>query len=135
LSAARPHLRTFLDASVPDSVAVVLRRHGHESILHRDVLPEGSSDPVVCATALANEAILVAIDGDMKSFAKRFGISHGSTRFARLNLIRLCCNEVLASKRLDQAMSFLENEWKVSETKTARRLWIEIGPHWLKTNR
>jgi predicted nuclease of predicted toxin-antitoxin system len=120
---------------VPDSVAVVFRNHGHEAILHRDALPERTSDLVVCATALANQAILVAIDADMKTFAKRFGISHGSERFARLNLIRICCNEVLAAKRLEQAMSFIINEWAVSNGKVARRLWVEIGPHSLKTNR
>lgn len=135
MKSSRPILRTFLDAGVPDSVAEVFHKHGHVAILHREALPEKSTDAVVCATALANDAILVAIDGDMKTFAKRFGISHGSSRFAKLNIIRLCCNEVLASKRLDQAMTFIEHEWQVSEEKTARRLWVEIGPHFLRTNR
>lgn len=135
MSAGRPHLRTFLDAGVPDSIAEVFRKHGHLAILHREALPEKSTDAVVCATALANDAILVAIDGDMKTFAKRFGISHGSDRFARLNIIRLCCNEVLAAKRLGQAMSFIEHEWAISEEKSARRLWVEIGPHFIRSNR
>jgi predicted nuclease of predicted toxin-antitoxin system len=135
LKSQRPILRTFLDAGVPDSVASVFRKHGHTAILHREALPEKSTDAVVCATALANDAILVAIDGDMKTFAKRFGISQGSTRFARLSIIRLCCNEVLASKRLEHAMSFIEHEWSVSEEKAARRLWVEIGPHFLRSNR
>jgi predicted nuclease of predicted toxin-antitoxin system len=65
-------------------------------------LPEGEPDTVVCATALANDAILVAIDGDMKQLARRFGQSVKSERFKRLSVIRLCCNEVLA-KRLGQA--------------------------------
>jgi predicted nuclease of predicted toxin-antitoxin system len=135
LKAAGLILRTFLDAGVPDSVADVFRKYGHFSILHREALAEKSTDAVVCAAALANDAILVAIDGDMKTFAKRFGVSHSSDRFARLNIIRLCCNEVLASKRLDQAMTFIEHEWSVSEAKTARRLWVEIGPHFLRSYR
>lgn len=135
MKSQRPILRTFLDAGVPDSVADIFRKHSHLAILHREALPEKSTDAVVCATAMANDAILVAIDGDMKTFAKRFGISQGSTRFARLNIIRLCCNEVLASKRLDHAMTFIEHEWSVSEEKTARRLWIEVGPHFLRSNR
>lgn len=107
----------------------IFRNHGHAVILHREALPEKSTDAVVCATALA---ILVAIDGDMKTFAKRFGISQGSTRFARLNIVRLCCNEVMSAKRLEQAMSFVEHEWAISEKKKASRLWVEIGPHSVK---
>lgn len=120
---------------MPDSVANVLETSGHKAILHRDALAEKTPDDVVCATALANEAILVAIDQDMKRLAQRFGIGRGSTRFARLSLIWLCCNETLAAKRLQQALSFIEHEWNVSEEKTARRLWVDIGPHFLRTNR
>lgn len=135
MSLKRPHLRVFLDAGVPDSVANVFKSSGHTAILHREALLEKTPDDVVCATALANDAILVAIDADMKGLAKRFGISSGSDRFARLSIIRICCNEVLASKRLDQAMSFVEHEWTISAEKVARRLWVDIGPHWLRSNR
>jgi predicted nuclease of predicted toxin-antitoxin system len=116
-------------------VGAVLAKHGHDVVYYRDVLPEKVADDVVCSTALANEAILVAVDADMKQFAKRFGISHGSSRFDRLSLVRLCCNEVLASKRLDQAMSLIEHEWTFSDEKVARRLWVDIGSHWLRSNR
>jgi hypothetical protein len=75
----------------------------------------------------------------MKQFPRRFGISRtgssGDDRFARLSIIRLCCLETLAAKRLDQAMTFVEHEWVVSEDKVARRLWVEIGPHHLRSNR
>jgi predicted nuclease of predicted toxin-antitoxin system len=96
---------------VPDSVGEVFKDSEHAVIYHRDVLPDKAPDPVVCATALANNAILVAIDSDMKQFPRRFGISRGSDRFAGLSIIRICCNEVLASKRLAQAMSLIEHEW------------------------
>jgi predicted nuclease of predicted toxin-antitoxin system len=135
LSPDRPQLRTLLDAGVPDSVADVLKERGHHVILYREVLPEGEPDTVVCATALANDAILVAIDGDMKQLARRFGQSVKSERFKRLSIIRLCCNEVLAAKRLGQAMTLIEHEWAVSEEKVARRLWIDIGPHFVRSNR
>jgi hypothetical protein len=98
-------------------------------------LPERIDDDVVCTTALANDAILLAIDPDMKRFPKRYGISHGSPRYANLSLIWIGCNEVLAAKRLEQAMSLIEHEWKVSDEKAARRLWIEIGPHHIRTYR
>jgi predicted nuclease of predicted toxin-antitoxin system len=124
-----------LDAGVPDSVGGILSKHGHEVIYYRDLLPEKVTDDVVCSTALANDAVLVAIDADMKKFAKRFGISQGSTRFDRLSLLWLCCNEVLAAKRLDQAMSLIEHEWQFTGEKSSRRLWVEIGAHHFRTNR
>jgi predicted nuclease of predicted toxin-antitoxin system len=113
----------------------MFRASGHHVILHREVLAEKTADDVVAATALANAAILLAIDPDMKRFPKRFGISQGSTRFEKLSLIWVCCNETMAAKRLQQAMSLIEHEWNVSEEKTARRLWIEVGPHHLRSNR
>jgi hypothetical protein len=131
----RLQLRTFLDAGVPDSVGLVFKEYGHLVIFHREALPEKTPDDIVCATALLNKAILVGIDGDVRRFPQRYGISRGSDRFLRLNLIGLCCNEVLAAKRLKQAMSFIEHEWNVSEEKVARRLWVEIGPHHLRSNR
>ncbi|MHC2619420.1 hypothetical protein ACVIW2_001452 [Bradyrhizobium huanghuaihaiense] len=113
----------------------MFRGRGHFVILYREALPERIDDDVVCSTALANDAILLAIDPDMKRFPKRYGISHGSTRYAKLSLIWVGCNEVLAAKRIEQAMSLIEHEWKNSDEKASRRLWIEIGPHSIKTNR
>jgi predicted nuclease of predicted toxin-antitoxin system len=134
LSVGRPDLLVFLDAGVPDSVGAAFIAASHAVIFHRDMLPDKTPDPVVCATALRNKATLVAIDTDMKQFPRRFGISRGNDRFAGLSIIRICCNEVLASKRVAQAMTFIEHEWSCTD-KAARRLWVEIGSHHLRTNR
>ena len=130
-----PKLRTFLDAGVPDSVGRIFSDAGHSVIYHREALDDGVADEVVCATALANDAILVAIDGDMKRIAKRYGMTPQNERFQRLNVIRLCCNEPLAAKRVVQALSLIQHEWNYSQEKTARRLWIDIGPHFIRTHR
>jgi predicted nuclease of predicted toxin-antitoxin system len=135
VTAERPTLRIFLDAGVPDSVGAVFEKDGHYVIHYRDVLPEKVVDQVVCATALKNNAILVGIDRDMKEFPRRFGVAPNSDRFKRLSIIRLCCNETLASKRLEQAMTLIEHEWAFSEEKFARRLWVDVGPHHIRTNR
>jgi predicted nuclease of predicted toxin-antitoxin system len=124
-----------LDAGVPDSVGETLQARGHRVILYRQALPESINDDGVCTAALANDAILLAIDPDMKRFPKRYRISHGSPRYERLSLIWIGCNEVLATKRLGQAMSLIEHEWKFADEKAARRLWIEIGPHHIRTMR
>lgn len=51
---------------------------------------------VVAATALANDAILVAIDKDMKQIAQRYGMTPRNTRFERLSLIQICCDEIFS---------------------------------------
>lgn len=128
-------LKVFLDAGVPDSVGRVFSDYGYTVIYHRNALPEGSADEVVCATALANNAILVAIDGDMKQLAKRYGVTPQGDRFSKLNIIRLCCNEVLAAKRLGQALSLIDHELQFSKAKTSRRMWVDVLPHQLRTHR
>ena len=128
-------LRMLLDAGVPDSVDNVLAGSGHEVIFYRDVLPERTPDLVVARTAIANGAVLVAIDNDMRHIAKKYGAAAQKGRFAQLSLIHICCDEVMASKRLKQAMSFVELEWAISTEHAARRMWVDIGPHFLKTNR
>jgi hypothetical protein len=119
---------------VPDSVGDVLKAHGHLVIFHRDVLSEKTPDDVVCATALENDAILVAIDADMKRMAKRYGAAV-APRFEKLSLIQLCCTGPAAAARVDQAMALIEQEWAFVRAKAARRLWIDISTHFIRTNR
>jgi len=128
-------IRAFLDAGVPDSVGRTFIKCGHLAIYHREALPDKTPDSVVAASALANDAVLVAIDKDMKQIVQRYGMTPRNDRFSRLSLIHFCCDEVLASKRLEHAMSFVEFEWAFKSEKAARRMWIEIGPHYLRTNR
>lgn len=128
-------LRAFLDAGVPDSVGETLRADHHFVILHREVLPEGSPDELVCAAALENKAILVAIDGDMKQMAKRYGVTPKGERFNRLHIIRLCCPENLAAQRLEQALSLIEHEWRFTKAKAARRLWVDVATHYIRSHR
>ena len=133
MSADRLPLRFFLDEGVPDAVGRAFRELGHEVILHREALAAGVSDPLVCAAAQANDAILVAYDKDMKKIARRRGV--GAGRFARLSLIHLRCPEPTAASRIEQAMSFIEHEWSVSPTPDLRRLYVEVGAGFLRTNR
>jgi len=125
----------LLDAGVPDSVGQVLTSSGHDVIHHRDVLPERTADIVVAQTALHAGAILVAIDNDMKQIAQKYGMTPHGDRFDRLSLIRLCCGEVISAKRVEQALSFIEHEWRFARQKRARRMWIDVGQHLLRTNR
>jgi len=74
---AHDPFRVLLDASAPDSVGAVFSKRGHTVILHREVLVEATPDEVVCAAALVNDAILVALDNDMARIVKRYGNTPG----------------------------------------------------------
>ena len=65
----------------------------------------------------------------MKRPVRRFGSPNTSESYSSLHLIFLSCGDVLASKRLSQAMTFIENEWLVAGEKASRRMWVDIGPH------
>lgn len=122
----------LLDAGVPHSVGVSLETAGHKVIYYHEVLPEKASDLQVCETALANDAILVAIDQDMRRIANRFGVN---PRYQKLSLLHLGCNEVMASKRVIQAIDLLDSEWAFKLQKSSRRLWFEITGQYFKTMR
>ncbi|MEF2071895.1 DUF5615 family PIN-like protein [Consotaella aegiceratis] len=126
-------LRVFLDEGVPDSVGRMFAKHGHTVIYLRDAIAKGSPDLLVCAAAEANDAILVAIDADMKQIAKRHGVGNG--RFKKLSLIKFSCTEPQAALRLEQAMSLIEHEWTISKAKAARRLYVEISSSVIRTYR
>lgn len=126
-------LKFFLDEGVPDSVAKTLRSAGHDAVLLRESgVARGSPDQLVCAYAEVTEAILVALDGDMKQLAKAHGAGRG--RFKRLNLLKLSCFEPNAARRITDALSLIVHEWHAGEGRT-RRLYIEIGESFIRTIR
>ncbi len=125
----------MLDEGAPIAAGEPFKKRGYQVIRHQEVLMPGAKDALVCATAIVNGAVLIATDRDMKRMTKRFGGPQEDGRYAKLHLIFVTCNEVLAAKRLEHAMSFIEHEWQVVCQKLARRLWLDIGPHHLKTYR
>jgi predicted nuclease of predicted toxin-antitoxin system len=133
VSATRPVLRLFLDEGVPDSVGHVFMEHGHQVGFLNKTLARGSSDQLVCVIADINEAILVALDGDMKRLAQSYGITR--RQFLRLGLIKLSCYEPDAPKRVRQAMSLIEHEWMHTEGQAGRRIFVEISDNVIRTFR
>jgi len=57
-------VRFLLDNDVPDVVARVLMEAGHDVLLLRNVMPKGSSDPVVFDYAVANGLLLITCNRD-----------------------------------------------------------------------
>jgi predicted nuclease of predicted toxin-antitoxin system len=133
VSDEKPRLRVLLDEGVPRSVGRVLAADGHEVLYFEEVLVKGSADPVVCTAADANQAILVALDNDMKAAAKRQGI--GQNRYRRLSLIKLSCRESNAAQRLSEALGLIRSEWQLGADNASRRIFIEIGDGFIKTHR
>jgi predicted nuclease of predicted toxin-antitoxin system len=129
----KPKLRFFLDEGVPDAVGRKLLGSGHEVIYLRYATASGSPDQLVCAVAQANEAILVALDGDMKQLAQRHGV--GQSRYRKLSLLKLSCREPKAADRVGFALSLIEHEWNFSAGTSDRRIFIEIGDASISTKR
>lgn len=129
----RPQLRFFLDECVPDSVGRVFSDSGHVVIFLREAGATGSPDPLVCALAEANDAILVSLDGDMKQIARNEGVSKG--RFAHLSLLKLSCEAIHAAIRAAEALTLVEHEWMVPRQAGERRLFMEIGKKVMRTFR
>lgn len=129
----RPVLMLFLDEGVPDSVGRCFSSAGHKVIYLRDAIAPGSPDQLVCAVSEANDAILVALDGDMREIVKRRGI--GQRRFRKLSLIKLSCRETRAAERVKAAISLIEHEWQFGLSSNDRRIFIEISTDVIRTFR
>ncbi len=135
MTTKKPPLTVLLDEGTPVLAAQPFLTRNHKVIYHSDVLVSGSKDEIVVATAIVNKAALIAVDLDMKRFVRRFGSPNVSEKYQKLDLIFVGCNETLAAKRLEHAMSFIEHEWQVRCGKLARRLWVDVGAHRLSTYR
>ncbi|MDF1747585.1 MAG: DUF5615 family PIN-like protein [Alphaproteobacteria bacterium] len=126
-------MRFFLDEGVPVMTGDALVEAGHEVIFfNQSGVAKGSADPVVCISAAANNAILVAHDRDMKTLAKGHGVT--PARFKKLNLLSLTCRESAGPSRINDALSLIEHEWKES-IKRGQRLHIVIGDSVIRTHR
>ena len=118
---------------MPKSVGLCFEDRGHEVIYFPDAAVPGSPDPLVATISMENDAILVALDGDMRKLAQRRGV--GQRRYRRLSLIKLSCRETIAARRVASAMSLIEHEWTLGETSASRRIFVEIGDSFIRTFR
>lgn len=129
----RAKLKFFLDEGVPVMTGKALEAAGHEVIYFgQSGIAKGSVDPMVCVSAEANEAILVAHDADMKTLARGHGVS--AARFKSLSLLKLACRESQGPARIAEAMSLIEHEWEKGKGRE-RRLFVVIGDSVIRTHR
>ena len=124
----------MLDENVPASVAEVLKKLGHKAEFLREYIATGSPDPVVATVSQEFNAVLISTDGDFKKIAPR--IPDGQkTRFKKLSRVHLRCGGRQAAQRLEKAMSFIEAEFEIANNSTDRRMLLEIGKSYIKSNR
>lgn len=130
---SRPNLKFFLDEGVPVMTGQALEAAGHEVIYFKDsgIIP-GTTDPVLCAVAEANNAVFVAHDNDLKTLALGHGIT--AARFRTLSVLKLGCREADGPNRVTAAMSLIEHEWRKGKGRE-RRMYVFIGPGTIRTHR
>ncbi len=73
MTGARKALKLLLDEGAPEPASIPFLQRGHQVIRHREVHDGGASDELVATTAILNQAVLMAVDLDMKRLVRRFG--------------------------------------------------------------
>jgi hypothetical protein len=79
-------------------------------------------------------AVLITTDGDFKRIAPR--IPDGQkTRFRKLSRIWLRCREYHSADRLEKAFSFIEAEFEISQKGRDKRMILQIGHEYIRSDR
>ena len=127
-------MRFMLDENVAASVGRKLEELGSDAQYIRDLIPAGSVDPLVAFVAEDFDAVLLSHDGDFKKIAPR--IPDGQkTRFSRLSRIHLRCAEYNAADRLAKVFSFIQFEFHIAQKSKDRRMIIQIGQSYIRSER
>lgn len=127
-------MRFMLDENVPRSAQNFLRSLANEVEYIRDLLPEGSVDPLVAFVAEDHSAILVSFDGDFQKIAPRIPDGQKS-RFKKLSRIWLRCNEYQAAQRLEKAFGLISSEFELAAENRDSRMQIWVGNSYIRTER
>ena len=123
MSTESPRLTFMLDEGVTIDVGRRLVESGHDVIFFSDVLPTKSPDQVVCATAMENNAILIAHDSDMEKLLLKKGENH---QYRLLNLLRVRCKETKVVDRVMCALRLIVREWCDERYPRGRQIRAEI---------
>ena len=116
------------------SVFRFLVGRGYNVEFIRDLIPEGSVDPLVAFVAEDEGAILVTNDGDFQSIAPR--IPDGQKRrFKKLSRIWIRCNEYQAAARLEKIWDFVELEHRNARSDGDGRMIVQVGNAFIRSDR
>lgn len=127
-------MRFLLDENVPVSMSEMLEECGHETADIRDFVLPGTPDPVVATIAEDLEFVLISFDGDFEKIAPR--IPDGQKRrFRKLSRIWMKCFEPDGANRLREALSLIQSEYALAQTKHDKRMHIWVAPSYIRTHR
>jgi predicted nuclease of predicted toxin-antitoxin system len=96
-------LRFLSDQCVPAEITDILRRHGHQVALLRDVLPIRSPDPAVIAKAQELGAILLSLNGDFADI-----VSYPPARYLGIIGIQLHNHPEIIPQLMERLRPFLD---------------------------
>ena len=127
-------MRFMLDENIAASVGRKFAELGCVAEYIRDLVPEGSVDPLVAFVAEDFGAILVSHDGDFQRIAPR--IPQGQKRrFRKLSRIQLRCAEHQASQRIEKTFDFIRSEFQIAQRSQDNRMILQIGSSFIRSDR
>ncbi|MBI2927264.1 MAG: DUF5615 family PIN-like protein [Verrucomicrobia bacterium] len=95
-------LRLFSDQCVPAEITDLLRRHGHQVTLLREVLPIRSLDHVVIAKAQELGAILLSLNGDFADI-----VTHPPANYLGIVAVQLHNHPEIVPQLMERLVAFL----------------------------
>lgn len=127
----RSSMSLLIDENVPDSVATFLRERGHTVHLSRDILAQGTKDPVIAKLGDHMTSIIVTFDKDFKKLASR--VSAGERqRFRHLGRISLLCPAPRTLERVTKFIDAIEFHYEQALQQPDKRLIIELGDSYFR---
>ena len=95
-------LRFLGDQCVPAEITDILRRHGHQVTLLREVMPIRSLDPVVIAKAQELGTVLLSLNGDFADI-----VSYPPARYLGIVGIQLHNHPEIIPQLMERLLAFL----------------------------
>ena len=113
----------FTDQNVPDSLGNALIAAGHHVVRLRDVMDTQTPDPIIAIACATGGQVLISHDSDFRELSRRLNVTQGQYR-SSLHRIQMRCPEPEGARRIMDALSVIEFEWR--SARRARPMNIEI---------
>lgn len=110
-----------------ESACRFLEERGHVVLRAKDKVPEGTPDPIVAKVAQDLESILLTDDADFKTIVARRPDGQ-KRRFRKLSRIHLNCGHSKILNRLSVAISLIEFEYEIAQSRPDKRMILELKP-------
>ena len=128
-------MHLLVDENVPDSVAQFFKERGHTVTLVRDILPRGTPDQIVALVGDELRAVIVTWNHkDFKRLASRIP-EKGRQQFRNLGRITFRCSEAHGRQRLEALIEWVEFEYGQAQKTPDKRMMLEIGESYYRSNR